>query len=257
MTDEIWNKFRTGEIDINDQELFLSILLKGMLYDLNRKLSLRGKGIPHYILNTGDDIFYLESKGYDHSKEPIENTNEDYVYNVIPRCMVQPAGLSMVTDQLTSPYTTGRFEVTYDDSIYNFVAEFRRMPIKLSVSLKYVLDNFTDALRVSQQLMSRMAFINDFNISYLGNVIESTYTLPADVNTEFNMEFDGLESELKTRSIDVDFEIESNIPIIKPRTLIPADRFIREMYQVHDGTDAHSHPGDLKEKLKEKEDEIK
>lgn len=114
---QIWNDVRKGVIDINNQDLFLGLLSKSFLYNINQKLSLRGIPVPHYILNTGDDIMYLEAKGQDHSIErpalpgqtPVVS-NENYVYSQIPRCMVQPAGLNIPGDQLTSPYSYGRFE---------------------------------------------------------------------------------------------------------------------------------------------------
>ena len=80
----LWSKLRTGEIDANNQSLFLSILIKGLIYNLNDKISVRGKYVPHYILNTGDDIMYLEVKGQDHSIEPLEVSNEDYIYTMVP-----------------------------------------------------------------------------------------------------------------------------------------------------------------------------
>src|SRR5574344_641679 len=114
----LWSKLRTGEIDANNQSLFLSILIKGLIYNLNDKISVRGKYVPHYILNTGDDIMYLEVKGQDHSIEPLEVSNEDFIYSQIPRCMVQPTGINVQMDQLSNPYSHGRFEVEHNDMVY-------------------------------------------------------------------------------------------------------------------------------------------
>ena len=63
-TKALWEDIRKGVIDINNQQLFFSIVAKGFIYKLNQNLKLRGKNIPHYILNTGDDIMYLEVKGH-------------------------------------------------------------------------------------------------------------------------------------------------------------------------------------------------
>ena len=227
--EEVWRKFRTGEVDINNQQIFMSILLKGLLYDLNRNLKIRGVNIPHYILNTGDDILYLEAKGYDRSKEPIDNTNEDYVYNVIPRCLVQPSNMNIEIDQLTSPYSNGVFVVEYDNSLYSFNAEFRRLPIMIDVSLKYMLDTFSDALQTIQQIMSKMAFINNFSINYLGNVIYCSYKIPDSMEAETNVEFDGLSTDSKTRNVNIEIEVESNIPIINSKTLVLSDKTIKIM----------------------------
>lgn len=229
----VWNKLRTGEIDANDQQLFVSILLKGLIYNLNRDIKVRDQLVPHFVLNTGDDILYLEVKGQDHSIEPTEVSNENFVYNTIPRCLVQPGGINILTDQLTSPYTRGNFVFEYEDVLYNFTSEFRRLPIKLSVTLKYVLDNFTDALQVTQQILTKHAFINTFNIVYLGQTIQASYKIPDDYSTEYQAEFDGLTQDEKTRKLNVELEIETNLPILYPRTLIPSDGYIKEMLVEH------------------------
>ena len=101
---ELWNKLKGREIDINNQQLFFSIVAKGFIYKLNENLKLRGMSIPHYILNTGDDIMYLEVKGQDNSVEPINISNENFVYSQIPRCLVQPTGINVQMEQLTNPW---------------------------------------------------------------------------------------------------------------------------------------------------------
>lgn len=229
----LWNKLRTGEIDANDQQNFVSILLKGLIFNLNRDIMVRGIKIPHYIVNTGDDIMYLEVKGQDHSIEPQEVSNENFVYNIIPRCTIQPAGINILTDQLTSPYTRGTFTFEYDDTLYNFNAEFRRLPIKVDVSLNYLFDNFTDALQATQQILTKHAFINNFTIEYLGQVILATYKIPDDYSTECQVEFDGLSQDEKTRKLNFELEVETNLPIIYPDTIIPNDAYIKNMYLEH------------------------
>ena len=231
---ELWKKVREGVIDINNQDLFFGILSKAFLYNINQKLTLRGTPIPHYILNTGDDIMYLEIKGQDHSIErPMVSgqmpvvSNENFMYSQIPRCMVQPTGINIQTDQLTSPYSYGRFEVEVEDMIYMFRSEFRRIPVVVSYSLKYYLDSFSDAISVSQQLINKLAFINNFDFTYLGNVLKASYMLPSDINTEFQIEFDGLTQDSKNRTISLDIEVNTNIPVIYPETIIPADNYIK------------------------------
>lgn len=231
---KLWQDIRSGALDINNQDLFFGLVSKAFLYNINQRLSLRGKSIPHYILNTGDDIMYLEVKGQDHSIErPAspgqmpEVSNENFVYSQIPRCMVQPGGINIPQDQLTSPYSYGRFEVEVEDMIYQFRSEFRRIPITMSFSLKYYLDNFTDALAVAQQYASKLAFINPFEFTYLGNVIPASWQVPADLQVEYQMEFDGATTDNKYRTISIDIEVSTNIPVIYPETIIPADKYIK------------------------------
>ena len=134
---ELQNKIVKGEIDINNRELFIGVLFKALLNNLNSQMKLRDKSINHFIINTGDDIMWLENKGQDNSKEPYQVSNEDYVYNTIPRCIVNMGSIEVLEEQVTNPYTRGNFEIDYDDILRGFSAEFRRVPIKMAVDLKY------------------------------------------------------------------------------------------------------------------------
>lgn len=226
--EDIFIKLREEDVDVNDQDMFFGILIKGLVYDINDKLLVRGIPIDHFILNTGDDIMYLEKKGVDQSKEPLEQTNEDYIYNTIPRCIVTPSGINILTDQLTNPYTNGSFQIEDDDNIYQFHAEYRRMPIEMSVGLKYYFNSFSDVLECTQQICAKLAFINNFKVNYLGQTISSTYQIPESIDPEMNMEFDGLTTDSKYRSISLDLRVLSNIPVIKPKTIVPADCVVKE-----------------------------
>ena len=172
-------------------------------------------------------------KGVDQSKEPLQQTNEDFVYNRIPRCIVTPAGINIQTDQLTSPYTNGLFQYQDEDSLFNFNATYRRLPIEMGVSLKYYFNSFTDTLSCCQQICSKLAFIKNFKIVYLGQTIHCTYNIPNSVNPEMNMQFDGLTTDSKYRSIGLDITVDTNLPIIQNRTITPADCIIDSKMSVN------------------------
>lgn len=228
---ELIKKINTGEIDINMLESFFSSVLKGFIFKLNTTLRLRGVSIPHFILNTGDDILYLEHKGYDFNIEQTENkvTNEDYIYNMIPRCVLNPGGLTIPSDQLSS-ISSGVFQIEYEDMLVNIRSDFKRYPITLNCALKYYFDSFSDALLVSQQIISKEAFINNFNISYLGQRIFCSYAIPDSEEIEKNIEFDGLSIDSKNKTLSLEFEIETNYPVIIPQTVVPADAYIKETF---------------------------
>lgn len=228
-TRALWEDIRRGIVDINNQQLFFSIVAKGFIYKLNQRLKLRGINIPHYILNTGDDIMYLEVKGQDHSIEPVEISNEDFVYSQVPRCMIQPTGINVQMDQLSNPYSHGKFEIEHDDMIYSFRAEFRRIPVTYGFSLKYYLDNFTDSLNVIQQIITNLSFVNLFKVLYLGQQINCSYQIPDSYQTEYMMEFDGITTESKYRTISLELEVTTNIPVIHEETIIPSNMIIREV----------------------------
>lgn len=214
------HKIVKGEIDVNNKELFMSTLFKALIYNLNHQMLLRDKSIPHFILNTGDDIMYLENKGQDNSKEPYQVSNEDYIYNSVPRCMINLGGIEVLEDQITSPYSRGEFEISDDDILQSFSAEFRRMPLKFSVTLKYYLDSFTDVLSVTQYIITKLLFIRTFKFDYLGQMIEASYKVPTSFDNEKNITFDGGTTEQKLRTIELTLDVETNMPVYDERTAI-------------------------------------
>jgi hypothetical protein len=242
-TEEFIKAIRTGEINVNQQQLFFSTLLKGLLYDLNRHLKIRGKNIPHYIVNTGDDIMYLEVKNEDHSIEPLQNSNESFVYTSVPRCTVTTEGISVQTDQLTSPYTKGNFQIENGDILQGITAEYRRTPVTTSVTLNYILDSFTDCLDLTQQILSSLVFIRNFNIIYLGQTINCSYTIPDSQSMEKNVEFDGISTDTKTKSINFDIEIATNLPVIYNATVMSSDRYITTTMFNREVEWTHQKPG--------------
>lgn len=234
MSNDLWNDIRNGRIDPNNQELFFLALIKGLIYDLNNNIKVRGEYVPHFIVNTGDDTLYLEVKGHNMSKEPMEVTNEQYVYSCVPRCIVTTGGISIPTDQLTTPYTMGEYQIEHDGNVHTFASEFRRIPINLSVTLKYFADTFTDTLELSQEIISKMLFINVYRFVYMGQVILASYTMPDSGDFEKNLEFDGLSTDSKTRNMSLDITLESTFPVYFNRASIPSDKRIN-MYYADDG----------------------
>lgn len=215
-------------VDVNNNELFISTLLKALLANLNKDLCLRGEEIPHFILNTGDDIMYLEVKGQDFAKEPYEISNENYVYNKIPRCIVNPEGIEILEDQITSPYTRGFFDIELEGITKGFNAEFRRVPLTITVNLKYYADSFTDALAITQMIITKMLFIRTFKFDYLGQTVQASYKIPTSYTTEKNITFDGGTTEQKLRTIDLSLSVETNMPVYNERTIIENDKFIKK-----------------------------
>lgn len=222
-------KIRRGEIDLNNQSLFFSILIKGLMWKLRQDIKIRGNEVPHIILNTGDEIMYLEQKGYDHSKEPLEQSNEDYVYNIVPRCIVSPKGITLLPDQLTSPYANGRFQYEDGDNIVTFVSEFRRMPLNISVDLQYLTGSFTDSLELTQQIITKLSFIRTFNIVYMGQTIPCSYRIPESMDTEHNIEFDEADAGDRHHKLNLSIEVETIIPIFDNGTSIPSDLYIKNI----------------------------
>lgn len=225
----ITNMIRRGEIDINNQSLFFSIIVKGLMRKLQDDLTIRNIAIPHIILNTGDDLMYLELKGHDQSKEPYEITNEDYIYNVIPRCMVNPKGINLIPDQLTTPYSRGILQYENEDSINTYNAEFRRMPLTMSMEMSYYVDTYTDLLELTQKLISKLSFIQTYYVTYMGQSILCSYRIPESLEGDFSITLDGAYSDNKSRKLSVNIELETNFPIFNNRSIIQADNIIKKI----------------------------
>lgn len=221
---EIIKQINQGVIDLNEKQSFFSTVIKGFMFKLNNTLKLRDKYIPHMILNTGDDIMYLEVKGYDY-EEPV--SNEDYIYNIIPRCVVQVSDINIQTDQLSS-YSRGEFTIEHCDDLFGVIADFRRIPLKINMNLKYYFDSFTDAINVAQQVLSKCAFVNNFEVSYLGQMIISSFELPEGETIEKMIEFDGLTMDSKNKTMAFDLEILTNYPVILNGTVVKSNSFIKE-----------------------------
>lgn len=217
---EVVRKIREGELDPNNVELFFSKLLKAVLKDMANKVVVKSGPIPHIIYNTGDDIMWLLEKDYDHSKEPVDNTNEQYVYSRVPRAVAQPSNMDVQPDQLTSPYVNGQFEIEDNDKLYTLTAECRRMPVKTQLELKYVLNSFTETLELMQVLVSKLVFIQTVKFVYMGQTILATYKIPETLSDEHQVDLSGSTTDERNRIVNMSIEIESTLPIYEPRTVI-------------------------------------
>lgn len=222
----IVEKIRTGEIDINNQELFFSTLIKGLILKLNQDISIRDIPVPHIIVHTGSDALYLEHKGYNQNIESSSVSNEDYIYNIIPRCAVNPGSIDLVADQLTNPYSLGQIQYDSGDNLYNLCGEFRRLPLKLSVELKYYTDSYRDLLELIQQTLTNLAFIRTYNITYMGQQITCSYKIPESFSDEHLTELDGKTQDDKYHTLPLSIEIETNLPVFEKRTIMSADKYI-------------------------------
>ena len=226
MIDDIIKDIRTNKININSQELFFPLIIKGLISNLNNLIYIRKSPVPHYILHTGDDRLFLEAKGYNASIEPEKISNEEYIYSVIPRCVIEPGSLDLDTAQLTSPYSIGSCQLEYNDQILALKGEFRRIPIKLSVELKYYTDSYTDMLELIQYVTSNLAFLRTYNIMYLGQKIMCSYKIPDSFGEEHTMEIDGALTDNRTHTLSLSLEVETNMPVFENRTIMSADKYI-------------------------------
>lgn len=227
---ELIQKIRKGEIDTNNQDLFFSNLIKGLLLKLDDDIKIRNISVPHIILHTGDFTMYrylLALKGKEYNEDSIVSTED--IYNIIPRCIVNTENVDIIIDQITSPYSMGIMQFETDDNIYSLKGEFRRIPIKLNCSLKYFIDSYIDTLALMQQIITKLTFIQTYDITYLGQSIKCSYRIPESFSEEHIMEIDGTTAESKARTISLSIEIESSLPVWNQKTLMYADTVISNL----------------------------
>lgn len=223
----IVNLIRNGSLDINVQDLFLSKMIKGLLYNLNGDIKVRGINVPHYIMNTGDDRMFIEARGYDNAIEPLQISNEQHtIYDIIPKCIVNPTGIDLDISQLTSPYSIGNIQYEHESGLYMLKGEFRRIPVKTTVELKYHTDSYTDMLELIQYIISNLAFIRTFDIMYMGQKIKCSYRIPESFSDEHTMELDGSYTDIREHVMSLSIEVEGSMPIFNNKTIMSATNII-------------------------------
>ena len=112
------------------------------------------------------------------------------------------------------------------DNLYNLCGEFRRLPLKLSVELKYFTDSFRDLLELIQQVLTNLAFIRTYNITYMGQMISCSYKIPDSFSGEHLTELDGKTQDDKSHTLPLTIEVEANLPVFEKRTIMGADNYI-------------------------------
>ena len=215
------SKIRSGEIDCNQQDNFIGAVIKGILWDLTRV-----SGIPHTMIHTGDDTMWLFERGYDASKEPVQVTNQDGIYQKIPYCAVDAGGVTIMPDQLSNPHVRGVFQMEYENNLYTLNGEFRRLPIQMELNLNYFSDSFTMMLGQIQFILTHLAYINTLYINYMGQSIIVSYKTPDNVDSEYLTDLEGLTSESKLRHLSLAIEVETAIPVFNNRTIMDDNKRI-------------------------------
>ena len=203
-----WDKEKFDDLH-NRDERFFGLLIKGTLAWLNKNIVLYNKPIKHFIFNTGSSIMYVESNGYKFSWN--ETTGEDMAYMSRPRCVVELGDISVDTSELTQPNIRGVYERDNNSNIEGFNAEFRRMPIQMSMSLNYVLSNFNESIVLLEELISKLSFQRYFKIVYLGQLIECSIEFPTSHSININ-KIDMTSTDTNQKNITIQVNICSSYP---------------------------------------------
>ena len=217
-----WNQEKFNDL-YNRDERFFSIVIKGLLSWLNRNIILYNKSINHFIFNTGSSYLYMESNGYEYNIS--ETTGEDTMYMKLPRCLVELSDINIPMEELSAPFSRGNYERKSGNQLQGFNAEMRRLPIEITINMKYYLSNFNETIILLQEIIDKLVFQRYYNITYLGKVIQCSIEFPANMNPEIN-KIDMSSPDPDQRNITFDIKICTNYPIIDTRTEIPTDKVI-------------------------------
>ena len=217
-----WNQEKFDDL-YNRDERFFSLVIKGLLSWLNRNIVLYNKSINHFIFNTGSSYLYVESNGYEYNVS--ETTGEDTMYMKLPRCLIEISDINIPMEELSAPFSRGNYERRSGNQLQGFNAEIRRLPIELTINMKYYLSNFNETIVLLQELIDKLVFQRYFNITYLGKVVQCSIEFPANYNPELN-KIDMSSPEPNQRNITFDIKICTNYPLIDTRTEIPTDKVI-------------------------------
>ena len=217
-----WNQEKFDDL-YNRDERFFSLVVKGLLSWLNRNIVLYNKSINHFIFNTGSSYLYVESNGYEYNVS--ETTGEDTMYMKLPRCLIEISDINIPMEELSAPFSRGNYERRSGNQLQGFNAEIRRLPIELTINMKYYLSNFNETIVLLQELIDKLVFQRYFNITYLGKIVQCSIEFPANYNPELN-KIDMSSPEPNQRNITFDIKICTNYPLIDTRTEIPTDKVI-------------------------------
>jgi len=217
-----WNVEKFDDL-YNRDDRFFAVLIKGALRWLNNNVVMYNRPINHFILDTGSSYLYIERNGYEYNLTT--TTGEDMIYMQMPRCIVEMSDISFPNDELSNPFSRGNYERRDGRDIRGFNAEIQRIPIEISLSLKYVLSNFNEMIILIQEMIDTLVYQRYFNITYLGQIIQCSIEFPTSTSFDIN-QIDMTSTETLQKNLQIDVKLCSSYPVINLRSEVPLDAII-------------------------------
>ena len=182
-----------------------------------------------FIINNGINIMF--------TKEEIKNS----IQNIVNLSNEDPEEI----------YVRGVYERIVGNEIVGMNAEMRRLPLDVTLKLRYVLSNFNESVVLLQEIIDKLVFRKYFNITYLGQTVKCSLNWPTEQSVQIN-KIDMTSSETNQKSIEFSLNLSTSYPQIDERTESRNDSIIGKFKQ-----DVCLHPKSLDNKSSDKESIIK
>lgn len=218
-----WDKGHADNI-YNRDDRFFSLLVKAALAWLTNTISLYGKPVKHFVLNTGSSYMYVETNGYGYCANEV--SGEDAIYLERPRCIVTMNSIQIPSEELTQNGIRASYERLADGKIQGFNAEIKRIPVNMQLDLHYVLSTFNEELTLAQEIIDKLLFQRYFSFIYLGQVIEASVSFPDNIDIKVG-QIDMTSSDTNRNNIDISVNIETNYPRINEASESPNSSVMR------------------------------
>lgn len=209
-----WNVKKFDNLFDRDDRFF-AVVIKGALSWLTRNIVLYDEPIKHFIFNTGSSYMYVEKNGYKYSLSEV--SGEDQIYMKMPRCIVEIDNVSIPMEELTQPYVRGTYERIVGNGVVGMNAEMRRLPLEISLKLRYVLSNFNESIVLLQEVIDKLVFNKYFKVTYLGQTIKCSLDWSSEQSIQVN-KIDMTSSDANQKSIEMSLKLTTSYPQIDERT---------------------------------------
>lgn len=183
------------------QFTFFQSAITAFIEDLRRCIRTYLPDFPVYIFNTGDEVMTLEW----------QETKNVEIYQQIPRMVIDVDALSVVSDQLTSPYQRGEFTIHEDGKDTGYSAYVRRIPISFPMICTVTVSNIIEQLKWQEVILLLLYRNNIFHFQHYKKDNRGVYRLPDDQSVERNIEL-GFDDSRRNRTIKFTVNIDLQYP---------------------------------------------
>lgn len=180
---------------------FFQSAITAFIEDLRRNIRTYLPDFPAYIFNTGDEIMTLEW----------QKAQRTEIYQQIPRMVLDIDNISIVSDQLTSPYQRGEFTINEGGKDTGYSAYVRRIPLTLPMICTVTISNIIEQLKWQEVILLLLYKNNVFHFQHYKKDNRATYRLPDDQDVERNIEL-GFDDQRRNRTIKFIVNIDLQYP---------------------------------------------